>query len=99
MVPVEEKSLRYQHLLELVFTVAKEMARKGPGWAQQRAVLGEVANRVREGTRDERIQQRILTCWHDLFREGRLSWGHDIDNPDAPFYHIPEPDAERDGVC
>jgi hypothetical protein len=97
MVTVEEKSMSYQELLELVFTVAKEMVRKGPGWAQQRVVLGEVANRVRDGLKDEQVQQRILTCWHDLFRQGRLSWGYNINNPDAPFYHIPEPENQRDG--
>ena len=36
------------------------------------------------------IQQAILTCWHDLFREGTLSWGYDLDNPDPPFFHMPE---------
>jgi hypothetical protein len=34
-------------------------------------------------------EQVILTCWHDLFREGRLSWGYDLNNPDAPFFHVP----------
>ena len=36
------------------------------------------------------LQQAILTCWHDLFRDGALSWGYDLDNPDPPFFHIPE---------
>jgi hypothetical protein len=95
---LRREAMEYNAMLELVFEVARDLARKGPGWAQQNAVLSEVANRVREGTRDERLQQQILTCWHDLFRLGRLSWGYNIDNPDAPFYHIPASDPQRDGL-
>ena len=90
--------MNYPQLLELVFTVAKEMVRKGPGWAVQGTVLSEVAKRVRDDSNDERVQQRILTCWHDLFRQGRLSWGYNIDNPDAPFYHVPDSEEQRDVV-
>lgn len=66
----------------------------GPGYAQQRVVIDEVARQQFNGDRfiapmDINLQQEILTCWHDLFREGRLSWGYDLDNPDAPFFHIP----------
>ena len=88
--------MSYTELRNLIYQVAQELFRKGPGWAQQRAVLTEVAGKVGGETADERIQQSILTCWHDLFRSGRLSWGYNIDNPDAPFYHVPEPDNLRD---
>jgi len=87
--------MSYQDLHYLVLQVAGELLRKGPGWAQQSAVLSEVARRVPNGANDERIQQRILTAWHDLFRTGLLSWGYNIDNPDAPFYHVPESDPKR----
>jgi hypothetical protein len=89
--------MEYQALLEKVFAVAKAMAQKGPGWAQQRSVLLAVANELPEAMRDERVQQQILTCWHDLFRLGWLSWGYNIDNPDAPFFHVPARDPQRDG--
>jgi len=42
------------------------------------------------------LQQAILTCWHDLFREGLLSWGYVLDNTDAPFFHIPERPGHQD---
>jgi hypothetical protein len=90
--------MEYTELLRRVFEVARQQVEKGPGWAQQRAVLEEVANQIPGARMDDHIQQRILTCWHDLFRLGRLSWGFNIDNPDAPFYHIPEPEARRDEV-
>ena len=87
--------MKYRELRDLVYNVAKELSGRGPGWAQQKAVLWEVMNR-QNASGDEKLEQQILTCWHDLFRIGRLSWGYNIDNPDAPFYHIPNPDAERD---
>ena len=85
----------YSELRQVVFQVAKELASKGPGWAQQGTVLAEVARRIPGGAREESEQQKILTCWHDLFRDGSLSWGYNLDNPDAPFYHVPESDEQR----
>ncbi len=85
--------MEYQKLLDLVFEVAKEVSQKR-GSAQQSIVLREVANRI-GNTMDENVQQQILTCWHDLFRLGRLSWGLNIDNPDAPFFHVPQDDPQR----
>ncbi len=90
--------MEYARLLGLVFDVATQLLERGPGWAQQRAVLEEVASQVPGARTDQRIQQSILTCWHDLFRLGQLSWGYNIDNSDAPFYHIPEQNAQRERV-
>ena len=83
----------YVALKQKVLEAAKECARRGPGYSQQRPVLDAVAGK--EGANmwtrlDLAVQQAILTCWHDLFRDGVLSWGYDLDNPDAPFFHIPE---------
>jgi hypothetical protein len=79
-------------LKETVFSVAKELADKGPGWAQEPVVLREVAKRMSATSRpDLAIQQKVLTAWHLLFAEGRLSWGYDFDNPNSPFFHVPEP--------
>ncbi len=90
--------MEYARLLGLVFDVARQLLERGPGWAQQRAVLEEVANQVPGARTDQRIQQSILPCLYDLFRLGQLSWGYNIDNPDAPFYHIPEQNAQRERV-
>ena len=91
--------MEYKELREMVFNVAKEMSQRGRGWAQQSGVLREVAIRLPANTPDDGIEQQILTCWHDLFRIGRLSWGYNIDNPDAPFFHIPQADPQRDKVA
>lgn len=88
----------YASLREKVLDAARKCATRGPGYSQQRPVLDEVAS-VACGTvyrsLDLDLQQAILTCWHDLFRDGTLSWGYNLDNPDPPFFHIPDrPDAQ-----
>lgn len=86
-------SYDYNALKQKVLDAAKRCAVGGPAYAQQRPVFDEVAVALGGGTYtrlDLNIQQAILTCWHDLFREGELSWGYDLDNPDSPFFHIPE---------
>ena len=83
----------YEELKQKVLEAARECAKRGPGYSQQRPVFDKVASAAGGNmyTRlDLEVQQAILTCWHDLFREGTLSWGYDLDNPDAPFFHIPE---------
>jgi hypothetical protein len=92
---IGETNMSYLDLREIVFQVAEELAQKGSGWAQQGTVLAEVARRIPGGAKDDRVQQNILTCWHDLFRDGLLSWGYNLDNPDAPFYHVPESNEQR----
>jgi hypothetical protein len=92
--------LDYVALKQKVLEAAQECARQGPGYSQQRPVLDAVAGAAGGNmwTRiDLGMQQAILTCWHDLFREGVLSWGYDLDNPDAPFFHIPERPGPRRG--
>ncbi len=86
-------SFDYEALKQKVLEAARLCARRGPGYAQQRPVLDEVASALGGSmyTRlDLNSQQAILTCWHDLFHDGTLSWGYDLDNPDPPFFHIAE---------
>ena len=83
----------YTALKQKVLEAATECAKRGAGYSQQRPVLDEVATAVGTGMYPRLeldLQQAILTCWHDLFREGSLSWGYNLDNPDPPFFHIPE---------
>jgi hypothetical protein len=85
-------SIDYDQLKKKVLEAARQCATRGPGYSQQRTVLDEVASATGGDmyTRlDLDLQQAILTCWHDLFLEGTLSWGYDLDNPDSPFFHIP----------
>ena len=68
--------------------IAKALIDKGPGFAQEPVVLDEAVKKM--GIKgDQREERRLLTVWHDLFIDKDLSWGHNIDNPKRPFYHIP----------
>ena len=87
----EIRTLDPMALKELVYSTASEMAAKGPSWAQDMVVLRAVGDRVAaNGTLDLDTEQRILTAWHQLFHENKLSWGYNLDNPHYPFFHIPK---------
>jgi hypothetical protein len=86
-------SIDYEKLKQKVLEAAGECVRQGRGYSQEGAVLESVASEFggnMHTTLDFDLQQGILTCWHDLFREGTLSWGLDLDNPGSPFFHIPD---------
>jgi len=86
-------SIDHNVLKQRVLTTAKECAERGAGYSQQSAVLSEVASTFGGNmhTRlDIDLQEAILTCWHDLFRDGSLSWGCNLDNPGPPHFHIPD---------
>jgi hypothetical protein len=75
-------------LLEIVFE-RDTYIRQDPsrGSLQQGYILQEAQQRLgwsqsREG------QQAILTYWYDLFRNGILSWGYNLSNPNPPFCHV-----------
>jgi hypothetical protein len=69
--------------------IAREYIEQGPGYSQETVVLREAAQRLGVGD-DIKQQQQLLTAWNDLFREGVLAWGYDVDNPSAPFFHLAE---------
>jgi hypothetical protein len=99
MSKAKNTELPYSQLKQLVLETAKELYKRGPGWALERAVLHEVFERMggrSKNPRSDEVQQRILTCWHDLFRSGELSWGFNLQTPNSPFFHVPAQDAERD---
>ncbi len=73
----------------VLLQVVSELAHSG-STLQQGQVLQRSAQRL--GIHIGRIedQQALLTMWHDLFRNGHLAWGYNIDNPNPPFYHLTE---------
>ena len=75
-------------LQRVLWEVIEECLSKGAGYSQEGVVLREVGERLNIFN-DQRIQQDLLTIWHDQFRAGHLSWGLNIDNPNAPFFHKP----------
>jgi hypothetical protein len=75
------------NLKSALLAIAKECIDQGPGFAQEPVVLRDAAQRLINNS-DLKEQQRLLTAWHDLFRDGALAWGYDIDNPSSPFFHV-----------
>jgi hypothetical protein len=82
--------LDHDEVESVILEVASECYQKGPGFAQEGVVLREVATRLGVAVGETAIEdeQVILTCWHDLFRKGKLSWGYNIDTPDSPWFHF-----------
>jgi hypothetical protein len=91
---------------ERLLQIAKEMAQKGAGYAQESLVLRGMEEKHGGWMREQnqkwnsllKRQQLILTAWNDLFRERQLSWGYDIDNPSTPFFHVTEDEAKPETV-
>ena len=57
------------------------------GSLQQGTILLEAQKRL-VSSKSHVEQQALLTCWYDLFRNGILSWGYNLSNPDPPFCHV-----------
>ncbi len=52
-------------------------------------VLDQASHRLGiRGSSQKGQQELLLTAWYDLFREGVLSWGSDINNDKFPFCHF-----------
>ena len=75
-----------EQIKEWLLRCAQQQAAKGPGYAQQGVVLRAAKGELKLGSIAD--EQAVLDCWHELFREGRLNWGYDLDNPNARFFHI-----------
>lgn len=56
---------------------------------QSRSVLEDAASAL--GIRgDRQLEQALLSVFSDLFRQGLLMWGYNIDNAGPPFMHLAE---------
>jgi hypothetical protein len=62
-------------LEETLLKIARECIQEGPGFAEEMVMLRKAAEQLQIGD-DLRQQQRLLTAWQNLFRNGQLSWGH-----------------------
>jgi hypothetical protein len=77
-----------QQVKAVIERVAREVIEVGgPSFAQEQIVLRKVADEMRvRGRLDD--EQFILTCWNELFRDGVLSWGYNMENPSRPWFHF-----------
>jgi len=71
----------------VLLEVSREKYNKGLGHSQVRLILGEAAEQL--GINDTE-EQAFLTAWADLFREGLLAWGYNLENPIPPYVHLTE---------
>jgi hypothetical protein len=63
---------------------------QGTGYnLQSSAVLGSAKDRFNTRGNNE-LEAAILTEFYELFRTGYLAWGHNLSNPDPPFFHLTE---------
>ncbi len=69
----------------LLRQIVNDCVSKGPGYAQEGVVLRSAKSALRPQSLTD--EQRILEAWHRLFIDGELGWGHNLDNPGAPFFH------------
>lgn len=95
--------MTFDELKDSILAIAKQMAQKGAGYAQEIVVLREVEDKYGEQLKTNPDlmaavprSRLILTAWHDLFRDGELSWGYDLNNPNAPFFHVPVRKTQRE---
>jgi len=82
-------NLNGHKIKEVLLEVVNEFSKIGPGYFQTNPILDEAAKRLNIRRKQE-LEQALLTFWYDLFREGQLAWGHNLDSPDAPFCHLTE---------
>ncbi len=75
----------FEQRKERLRQIAQECVSKGPGYAQEGVVMREA--RTVFGPGDLEHEQLTLEAWHCLFKEAIFDWGHNLDNPGAPFFH------------
>lgn len=68
---------------------ARSLSQNGDYTLQSTQVIVRVARslNIRDASKKAE-QQLLLTIWSDLFREGLLAWGADVDNANPPFCHL-----------
>lgn len=76
-------------LRELLLNTASELEPKGGSTPNLTHTAVFEAVFVKLGRPyDEDLHRDILTEWHELVRTGHFAWGHNLHNPDRPFFHI-----------
>ena len=76
-----------QQIKQRLLAIAEQAFKTGPGYGQQGYILREAASQL--GVASLQDEQALLTAWYDLLRDGDLSWGYNLSNPDPPFVHLP----------
>jgi len=77
-------------LLQVISELDKKQRGNPPGPSLQAgSILDETSRRLGRHPQID-YEQAVLTCWYDLFRNGIMSWGFNLCNPNAPHCHVTE---------
>ncbi|MFX0139120.1 MAG: hypothetical protein ACFFDN_36095 [Candidatus Hodarchaeota archaeon] len=80
------------NIRKLLLEIIAEMSKQGIS-LQSGTILNKIETQLRKDPRcplDISLEQAILTCFYDLFRNGILSWGYNLCSPEAPKCHLTE---------
>ena len=76
-----------EEIRRVLLEVINEYSDKEGGSFQSRGILDDAQRRL--GIHNNvKMEQALLTLWHDLFRTGYLAWGYNLSNPSPPFCHL-----------
>lgn len=76
-----------KNVRQVLLQVISQMSNGGGAGLQVSSALHEAARQVR-ADKLAFNEQEILTAWADLFREGLLAPGYNLDNPGLPWFHL-----------
>ncbi len=78
-----------QGIRKILLEVVEEHAADTRSSLQSNSVLKEASQRIK-ATYGSVEDQALLTLFYDLFRNGLLSWGSNLNNTEPPFCHVTE---------
>ena len=71
---------------------ATQQYEKGVGFAQEYWVLRIAERELLQEQNSDRLtfeeSQFVLNCWQELFIDGILAYGYDLDHSSSPFFRI-----------
>jgi hypothetical protein len=80
------------NIRQMILEIVQEATIKNPNIPQelQNLVLDQSAiiNRIKVHLNTKDGYQEVIAVWYDLFRQGILSYGHDLMNYDQGYFHV-----------
>jgi hypothetical protein len=72
----------------VLLEIAKECFQRGQSYSMTRIVMDQFIVRRPEMKDSLEREHLVLECWQQLFSEGTLIPGWNLNNPDYPFFHV-----------
>jgi len=77
-----------EEMKKVLLEVIDKYKNSGSGMFQMGPLLAETVERLNIEKTDTEQVQELLTQWYNLFLNGIVSWGYDIDNRSHPLIHM-----------